>query len=173
MRCDSPLRTAVLALLGALILQPLVAVAPVWAQQADRSRAIFLRLESGVVGRPATALRATRPAAHTVKVLRQQSHPEPAPRQRHPQLSEDHLVVIAVDRAGEEISRIVILDPRLVRAETIDPQGRFVSRRLYRQQVEFSVTLPDDDRVVRLRLLHPRWTGTEFVLEPLGEARTR
>ena len=157
----------------AIIAAAWLATTPASAQRADRSRAIILRLESGIVGRAAGALRVTRPSAHIVNIMRQRSRPDAVPRQRGQQLSEDHLVVVATDRNGREISRTVILDPRLVRAEAIDGQGHFTSRRLFRQEVEFPIALPDDDRIVRLQILHPRWTGSEFILEPVGEVRTR
>lgn len=90
------------------------------------------------------------------------------PRQRNPQLSRDHLVIIGVDADGVEIARVTTPDPTLVRAETVDEEGRISSRRLFRDSVDFSVVLPDDPKIVKLEIRRPRWTGSEFVLDLVG-----
>jgi hypothetical protein len=39
---------------------------------------------------------------------------------------------------------------------------------LHRAVAELLITLPDDPALTEIRLYHPRWTGTGFVLDPLG-----
>ena len=94
------------------------------------------------------------------------------PRQRHPELSPDQMVIIAYDDKGKEISRTVMRDPRLIRAEVVGPSGELQpSDPLYSQSLEFIVTLPDDPAISMIKLFHPSWTGTDFVLNPVAEAK--
>ena len=94
------------------------------------------------------------------------------PRQRNPKLSPHHLVVVAFDMHGQEITRIVIPDPRIVRAETFDPSGHVTSSQIfYRSITEFLVILPDDHRITGLKIFQPHWTGSDFILKLLGETK--
>jgi len=98
----------------------------------------------------------------------------PRPRQRDPQVAEGYLVVAAVDAAGREVDRQVIRDPRLVRAEVPGEDGRLEHHGvIVRDEVEFSVQVPDDRDVAEIRLYQPRWTGTRFALELVGSAKVR
>jgi hypothetical protein len=95
----------------------------------------------------------------------------PRPRQRDPRVAEGQLVVVAVDAAGREVDRQVIPDPRLVRVEVADEDGRLEHHgTVVRDEVEFSVQVPDDREVAEIRLYQPRWTGTRFALDPVGSA---
>jgi hypothetical protein len=89
-------------------------------------------------------------------------------RQRDPQLSENHLLVRAVNAGGEIIDTQLILDPRVVRAESAGPSGELKGETLHLANPEFLLTIPDGTAVRELRVFHPRWTGTAFVLDPLG-----
>lgn len=90
------------------------------------------------------------------------------PRQRDPQLSQDYLVIIAVDAQGQEVCRSAIPDPRTVRAEFTGPTGELRGEVLHRASTELLILLPDDPSIVEVRVYLPRWTGTEFVLDLLG-----
>ena len=93
-------------------------------------------------------------------------------RQRNVELSSQHLVVIGLDENGREIARVVVIDPRLIRAEIFDSSGEIVSNELiYRENVEFSLVFTNDPRLRRLKFYHPNWTGTKFVLELIGETQ--
>src|SRR4051794_38106481 len=90
-------------------------------------------------------------------------------RQRDPQLSEDDLVIVAVSPQGTDLGWQVIKDPSFVRAETPTASGELQHQTLRRPAASFIVTLPDRGAgIAELRLMKPRWTGTAFVLDPLG-----
>jgi hypothetical protein len=91
-----------------------------------------------------------------------------AVRERDPQLSADRLVVIAVDAAGRTVDWRIVPDPTVLRAEEPDATGLLSGRTLTRPAAEFRVALAADSRISEIRIYKPRWTGTEFVLEPLG-----
>jgi hypothetical protein len=90
------------------------------------------------------------------------------PRQRNPQLSPDHIVIIAVNAHGQETYRYTIPDPRIVRGEFTGPTGELRGEVLHRASTELRILLPDDPTITEVRLYLPRWTGTEFILDPLG-----
>jgi hypothetical protein len=90
-------------------------------------------------------------------------------RQRDPQLSEDDLVIVAVNAQGEEIAWQLVKDPSLIRAETPTASGELEHRVLRRSEASFIVTLPQPAAAIaELRLYKPRWTGTAFVLDAVG-----
>ena len=108
--------------------------------------------------------RVTPPAAQFV-VTNRRLVPGALPRERSPQLSENHLVIVTIDSAGREVDWQVIVDPRLVRAESPGPNGQIVGRVLHRRTTEFLVTLAADRAVSEIRVYEPSWTGTQFVLQ--------
>ena len=111
------------------------------------------------------------PTDNTVTVLSQKRTQGTMPRQRNPELSPQHLVVVGLNAQGQETSRTVMLDPRILRAEMAESSGQLTSSELlYRNDVTFSVTIPDDPSTIALRIYKPRWTGKEFALDLIGEA---
>jgi len=114
-------------------------------------------------------LAAMEPAQNTLSVLSQRQTPAALSRHRNPELSAQDLVVISLNAQGAETSRTVIRDPRLVRAESAEPSGRLTgSTLLYRKEVIFSVIVADPNAFA-VRLYKPRWTGTQYVLDLIGE----
>lgn len=97
------------------------------------------------------------------------------PRQRAPELARGQLVVATLDARGEEIARIYLNDPRIVRHETADPTGRLTGEPVtfFRAQGEFTLALPDRAGLRAVRIYQPRWTGDAFVLELLAELDLR
>jgi hypothetical protein len=93
------------------------------------------------------------------------------PRQRAIELSASQLLIIAVDRLGRDRQRMLLPDPRLLRAEWSDPTGEFQGVVLHRAKAEFFVPVPDDLAITELRVYHPRWTGDAFDLDLLGTVR--
>ena len=89
-------------------------------------------------------------------------------RQRDPQLSENHLLVRAVNAGGQIVDTQLILDPRIIRAEAPGPSGELRGETLHLASPEFLLTIPDGSAVRELRIYHPRWSGTAFVLDLLG-----
>lgn len=89
-------------------------------------------------------------------------------RERDPQLAADRLVVIGVDAAGSAIDWRIVPDPTVLRAEEPDATGLLSGRTLTQPAAEIRVALAADARIIDIRIYKPRWTGTAFVLEPLG-----
>lgn len=139
------------------------------AQSAGEGLEITLKLSTPGVS-PAGYLTA-RPAAHRVSVRGLRPAAEAPAVERNPELSEDMMVVAACDRDSRELARVIVIDPRLLRAEVADEEGRLTSRRLYRPEVEFTVALPGRLGIALLRLFHPVWDGGAFELELVGEVR--
>lgn len=109
---------------------------------------------------------------YKVTVIEQRRIPGPPPQQRNPELSSEQLVTVALDASGQEITRIVTPDPRLIRAETADPSGKLTSSGfIYQASTDLTISLPDDSRITTLKIYHPRWTGKKFILEQIGEVQ--
>ncbi len=143
------------------------------APQDGAVREIQVRMSVGAAGPEAMRFLASPPASARVEVKTQRTSPGPLPRERNPELSEDLLVIVAVNSRQEEIYRTSRPDPRLLRAETPDETGRLSSQRLYRESVDFWVALPDDPGLDKVLFFHPEWTGTVFNLVPVGEVKLR
>jgi hypothetical protein len=112
------------------------------------------------------------PLNQRVTVLERRDISGPPPRQRNVEVSSQHIVVVGLDEQEREIARIVITDPRLIRAEIFDSSGEIISTKLiYRENAEILLVLPADPRLHELKIYHPNWTGTNFVLEPIGETQ--
>jgi hypothetical protein len=89
------------------------------------------------------------------------------PRERSFELSNDRILIIAVDETEAVRWWRLIVDPRLVRAEvgsTSDKQ----SQDFYLPDVELAVECPDDQDLKQLRFYRPHWNGQEFQLELIG-----
>jgi len=142
-------------------------------QQAGSLREIQIHMSVGAIGQEGLKFPAARPDYYQVTIMRQRSTRGTLPRERHPELSEDHLVVMAVDGRGDEIFRTIVPDPRLLRAETADPSGQLTNVLFYRVNIDFWITLPNDPDLEKVMIFQPQWTGTAFNLVPVGEARLR
>jgi len=118
-------------------------------------------------GAPAEGAAAAPPPSAFTLLGRQRAH-GPLPRQRNPELSPDHVVVVAEDAHGRMLDWQVVADPRVLRAEFPGPTGQLSGQRLRQPSAEFMITIPDDPDLAVLRLYRPRWTGRGFALDPLG-----
>lgn len=94
---------------------------------------------------------------------------------RFPELTSRHIIIIARDKQGEEINPSVLLDPRLIRAEIFSPESGQVaaSDQNHDENVDFIVDFPDDAGIDKIQFYHPRWTGTVFTLELIGETQVQ
>jgi hypothetical protein len=147
---------------------------PVFGQSGSGPlREIQIHLSIGAAAPGTVGILSFRPDFFRAEARQQRTLRGKLPRQRLPELSEDFLVIVSVNGRGEEIFRTVLLDPRLLRAETADDAGRLTSTSLYRDNVDFWITVPDDQGLDKLLFFHPRWTGETFLLVPAGEARLR
>jgi len=109
------------------------------------------------------------PLRNDFRVTARRAAPRMPARQRDPQLSEDDLVIVAVNAQGEELAWQLVKDPTLIRAETPTPSGELEHRTLRRSEASFIVTLPQSAAAItELRLFKPRWTGSAYALDPLG-----
>ncbi len=147
----------------------LIAIETVVTGTVIVSRQVVLRLD------PAGAVRIARPfveeppSAHRLTVMEERWVLGAPPRQRNPELSPTQLVVVASDPQGQEIVRIIVPDPRLVRLEATGPAGEITSKILYRPRTRLTIALPADPSISQVKIYHPRWTGIEFILDLLGE----
>lgn len=142
------------------------------AEDTKMTRVIELHVSSTSPNAARDNLSATPPTDNTITILSQKRAQGALPRQRNPELSQQNLVVVGVNAQGQEISRTVMLDPRIIRAETAEPSGKLTSSGLlYRNDATFSVMMPDDPGVAALKVYQPRWTGAEFTLDLIGEAK--
>jgi hypothetical protein len=109
-------------------------------------------------------------SSQAVSVLSQKRSQGTFPRQRNPELSPQHIVVLGLNAKGQETSRTIMLDPRILRAETAESIGKKTSSEfLYRKDVKFSIMIPDDADAVTLKIYKPRWTGKAFALDLIGQ----
>ena len=90
------------------------------------------------------------------------------PIERHPELSDDQLVVVGLDANGSNVSWSLARDPRVVRAEVSGPNGVLTGRKLYRGSADLVVVLPDLAQIVRGVVYQPAWNGTDWQLTPIG-----
>lgn len=106
--------------------------------------------------------------SRVLTVVERRKWNRPVARQRSSELSANQVLVAAVN--GREQLRwwSLIPDPRIIRAEFPDAEGRLSGQVLYQSKGEFIVAFPDDPTITEVRLYHPQWTGSEFTLEPLA-----
>lgn len=76
------------------------------------------------------------------------------PQQRSSEVSEQHLLLIAIDEDGLEIHRRLVIDPRLQRRETLDAAGKL------------HADPPDLVSIARIRVAVPGQTGQLRLLSP-------
>jgi hypothetical protein len=108
------------------------------------------------------------PSKRVLTTIERRKRTQALSRQRSLELSTNQLLVVAVNGQRQLRWWSLIPDPRIMRAESTSAGGKLSGRVLYRPKAEFIVAFPDDDTITELRLYHPRWTGTEFTLEPSG-----
>lgn len=119
---------------------------------------------------PADNLSTPPPVDNTVTILSQQRTQNSPPRQRNPEISAQHLIIVGLNAQGQETSRTIMLDPRILRAEAAESSGKGIPTELmYREDVSFSITIPDDSNAVTLQIYKPRWTGKEYALDLIGQ----
>jgi len=111
-------------------------------------------------------------SVYQFEVVNERSVPEEAAvRERHPEISSDHLIVVATDAGGQPLLWRAILDPRIVRTEGPSPTGEMTGRVFHRAEAELVIALPLDRSIAELQIFQPRFTGTDWVLTRLGSVR--
>lgn len=104
-------------------------------------------------------------------LLEQRVVPGSLRRERFPQLSYDQFVVVARDAAGRELDWRLVKNPAIMRVDVPGPDGRLQGGIIEVASTELSVAIPDAAGVDRVYLYRPRWTGTEYLLEPFGQVQ--
>lgn len=159
-------------LIAVVIVQLFMAAMAAFASDEATVSEIRLNFRTLVNKSTSKPLEAQPPPANRVTVLEKRRVPGSLPRQRNPELSSSHLVVIGMDALKQEVVQVIVNDPRLIRLETTTSTGKLTpSEIIYQSEVEFSIALPDDPRIRNIRLYHPIWTGSEYNLELVGEAQ--
>jgi hypothetical protein len=92
-------------------------------------------------------------------------------RERRPELGPDRLVIVSLDAAGRELDWRITRNPRTLRAEVPTETGELTGRVLESDAADFSIAVPDIPGIASVRVYQPRWSGSEYTLEPLGELR--
>ena len=106
---------------------------------------------------------------HSFKLLEAKMTRGRLRRARRPELSADQLVVVVQARDGRELDWRLLGNPRIVRAEVPGPDGRLGGQILERDAVELSFAIPRMPNATSIRVYQPRWTGTEYVLDTIGD----
>ena len=144
-----------------------LAVAPgstAFAESMSREVLLELRDEAASPdGRQTTS-------AAEITILNQRRVPGSPARERNPELSQNHLYVVALRKDGSEIAQVIVLDPRIIRAEIADPTGALTSQTFIREVAAFPLVLPDDSAFAALEIYKPQWTGTDWLLVRIGTA---
>ena len=132
-------------------------------------REFVLRIERIESRRNDVLLGQAHPTAHSLRAERGRIIRGFLPKTRSAELTEDHLVVLGLDARGEELGRVALIDPRIIRAEWADEEGRLSGRVLMHPSVDFTVFFSAALEIVSVRILVPKWTGNGFAFQTLGE----
>jgi len=111
--------------------------------------------------------------APSVSIIDDKKRSGTLPRLRSLELSSTHIFIAAVDATNKLRWWSIVLDPRVVRAETQTPTGELRGEDYYVSKVNFVVAFPDDPEIAQLRFYHPVWNGTDFDLKLLTAVPTR
>ncbi|HKZ01607.1 MAG TPA: hypothetical protein VJ180_05175 [Pyrinomonadaceae bacterium] len=76
----------------------------------------------------------------------------------------EEIFVAGVNAESELVWWTRIRDPRLVRAESADSEGRMQGRTYHRSRVEFYIDLPDNPTIKTLKLFLPQAVGSQLTL---------
>lgn len=118
---------------------------------------------------PTSTPAATRNRFDVVSVARLATR---APAQRTAEVGPDRLVVVGETAQGEEVSWRIILDPRVVRAESASAPA-LTGERLVYLQCEILFALPDVAGTARVRVYKPRAHDGRVLLDDLGSVAIR
>ncbi|MEJ8571882.1 hypothetical protein [Microbaculum marinum] len=113
-----------------------------------------IRLNASETGAEAVAASELAATPYTASVVGRRTGAAVAPPAR--EAGPGMLLVRALDTAGEELYRTVVPDPRLVRYEAVDEDGRFTGRTdFYRTEATVRADIPADPAIAALRITAP------------------
>lgn len=85
------------------------------------------------------------------------------PRQRSSEVSDQHLLLVAVDEKGREIHRRLVIDPRLQRREAVDAAGKLqAATPAFVSNARLRIAVPASARALRLLSPHRHNEGIEW-----------
>ncbi len=152
---------------------------PVFAENSTSTLEVLLKFSSTSITSESESVEKVVPfepplEKQHLKIIKSRVFKTSLPKHRSRELSNNHLVIIAADKHWKEITRVIMNDPRLVRAEVANKNGVFVLRKdLYRTNVSFPIVLPYDEKIQQIVALKPQWTGNEFVLKYIGNVNLK
>lgn len=140
------MRRSTICLFAAILL----ACHPSAGAESLRSVEVQLDADDGVVQKGSAGTAAAR-----VRLLSSARIDGELPRQRSSEVSDQHLLLVALDQKGQEIHRRLVIDPRLQRYETVDAAGKFQAESsVLVSNARLRIAVPASAR--SLRLLSPR-----------------
>lgn len=137
------------------------------SQRASDGQVLELRVHWIVPS--AAAQSAAAPAAGGFALVEQRLTAGFLRRERRPQLSPDVLVLVVRAADGRELDWRTTPNPRVLRAETPGPDGRLSGQFFELPDVDLFMAIPRLMDASAIRLYQPRWTGTEYALDSLGD----
>ena len=90
-------------------------------------------------------------------------------RDRRPEISPNHLVVVVLDNDDHAIDWRLFLDPGIVRAESPGRDGRMWGQIVKHGVVELLIAIPNLDNAHRIHIHSPRWVNGEYLLDMIAE----
>jgi hypothetical protein len=106
--------------------------------------------------------------SRAVSLLSLKSNGGGASRMRTLELSPTQILIVSLDGQNRLVWWQAQPDPRLFRAETADDSGRLSGEEKYLETAEMLFSLPDDEKISKIRFYHPQWNGARFNLKLLG-----
>lgn len=97
-----------------------------------------------------------------VELLSVTDRSDPVPVRRRWVLTEYHLVVSILDQGGLELSRTLVLDPMIIRAELFGPDGAVKESHIVTRDTELAVAYPFAPDARWLVVHRPTWDGSAF-----------
>ena len=116
------------------------------------TRVLVLQLIADEADRDAQA----KPERVRLVLNSQHVRPDKAPRTRVTEPAARQLLVVGLDRGGNELTRSVITDPRATVSDSLRTDGTVVGTRTYADSVLFTVLLPQHGAMERIRIFEPR-----------------
>lgn len=144
-----------------------VSEANLLASPSEKSKIVRVRLTAtNFSGENNLSEQATRQAE--IFLLSSKSNGAAASRMRTLELSPTQILIVSLDDQNRLVWWQAQPDPRLFRAETADESGRLSGEEKYLETAEMLFSLPDDEKISKVRFYHPQWDGARFNLKLVG-----
>jgi hypothetical protein len=105
-------------------------------------------------------------------VVSQRKSQGPLRRERFPQLSSDQLVVLVFDANDRLLDWRLVRNPRIARTEAPQPNGVLSGQVVQLPAARLSVAVADVAGARTLRIGQPRWNGSEYLIDVVGNDLT-